>query len=297
MEKKHRSILISIIFTIISPGLGHMYNGRLKLGIIIYFSLIIYTFVILETGLVANYTGLLRFLILTGLIYSTIIFHAIKLARTHVEFKSKKYNKPIFYIIWIVIVYLASPYIKEILRYNPYRIPTSTMEPTLLPGDHIFVDKRVTYNEISPGDIIVFEYPLDPELCYVKRCIGTQGMEVEIIDKKVFVNSTLFDDSRYVQYSDDRILAKNEGGIYFPTFEQGKYGSRDNFGPIVVPDNKLFVLGDNRDISSDSRAWGFVSAKNFIGKAKYIYFSVDPRYNFYDLSNYIRFSRIGKTLR
>jgi signal peptidase I len=274
-----------------------MYNGRLKLGIIIYFSIIIYTFVILETGLVANYTGLFYFLILTVLLYLTIIIHAIKLARAHAEFKSKKYNKPIFYIIWILIVYFSSTYITEILRYNPYRIPTLAMEPTLLPGDHIYVDKRVTYNEISPSDIIVFEYPLERDLSYVKRCIGTQGMEVEIIDKKVFVNGTLFNDSGNVQYSDDRILAKNEGGFYFPTLEQGKYGSRDNFGPIVVPDNELFVLGDNRDFSSDSRAWGFVPAEHLIGKVEYIYFSVDPRYKFYDLSNYIRFSRIGKTLR
>jgi signal peptidase I len=147
-----------------------------------------------------------------------------------------------------------------------YKIPSGSMEPTLLVGDHILVNKFIYGIKIpfisktlipigkpKRGDIIVFKYPLDKRKDYIKRVIGLPGDEVRIMDKEIFINGELFD-GRF--------------GVY------DKSSGRDNnLGPIVVPQSGLFVMGDNRDHSYDSRYWGFVPLDLVKGKAIIIYWS------------------------
>ena len=99
------------------------------------------------------------------------------------------------------------------------------------------------------------------------------------------------------KFLDASIMARNQGHYNFPTFENNKYGSRDNFGPLTVPENSFFMMGDNRDRSSDSRQWGFVNYEHIVGEALIIYFSWDGQYPFLDLVRNIRFSRIGTVIR
>jgi len=147
-----------------------------------------------------------------------------------------------------------------------YKIPSGSMEPTLLVGDHILVNKFIYGIKIpfisktlipigkpKRGDIIVFKYPLDKRKDYIKRVIGLPGDEIRIMDKKIFINGELFD-GRF--------------GVY-----DKSSGRDDNLGPIVVPQNGLFVMGDNRDHSYDSRYWGFVPLGLVKGKAIIIYWS------------------------
>ncbi|MBE9569540.1 MAG: signal peptidase I [Proteobacteria bacterium] len=153
-----------------------------------------------------------------------------------------------------------------------FKIPSGSMEPTLLVGDHILVNKflygvKIPFirNTIIPiskpqrDDVIVFIYPHDTSKDYIKRVIGLPGDRIEIFDRKININGTLYDDNHGV-YSEVRNGAS-------PNMVKKRYR------PIIVPENHLFVMGDNRDHSSDSRVWGFVPLKSVKGKAFIIYWS------------------------
>ena len=170
-----------------------------------------------------------------------------------------------------------------------YKIPSRSMVPTLLVGDQLVVNKfiygiKIPYfrNTILPitdpqrGDIIVFIYPKDRSLDFIKRVIGVNGDKIEIKDKKIFINGKLFTDNTGI-YTDKMI---------YP----GSLQPRDNFGPVTVPKGSLFVMGDNRDESLDSRFWGFVDLKDVQGKAFIIYWSWNPE------ERKIRWQRLGNLL-
>ena len=106
---------------------------------------------------------------------------------------------------------------------------------------------------------MVFQYPVDPSQDFIERVVGLPGEILEMRNKKVFVNNRLLEEP-YVRHTDPHIIP-------------AQVGPRDNFGPITVPDNSLFVMGDNRDESFDSRFWGFVDASALKGRALYIYWS------------------------
>jgi len=155
-----------------------------------------------------------------------------------------------------------------------FKIPSGSMKPTLLVGDHILVNKfiygvKIPYlntvilpvKDPQRGDIVVFKYPIDPRKDFIKRVIGVPGDVIEIRDKSVYINGQRLNHDVGV-YSDPRTIA-------------GNLRPRDNLGPITVPPDGLFVMGDNRDESFDSRFWGFVPLRDVSGKAFIIYWSWD----------------------
>jgi signal peptidase I len=175
------------------------------------------------------------------------------------------------YIESIIIAILIALFIRTFI-ICAYKIPSRSMVPTLLVGDHILVSKfiygvkipllRTTIipvREPKRGEIIVFIYPHDRSKDFIKRVIGVAGDKIEINNKKIFINGKEYSDS-FGTYSDTMI---------YPSSMQ----PRDNFGPVTVPEKSLFVMGDNRDESLDSRFWGFVDLKDVEGKAFIIYWS------------------------
>jgi signal peptidase I len=156
-----------------------------------------------------------------------------------------------------------------------FKIPSGSMQNTLLIGDHILVNKFI-YGVKNPftseiwipgknperGDVIVFIYPLDRSKDFIKRVVGVEGDSVEIIDKRVFVNGKPVQELPGIQHVDKEII---------PSSKQ----PRDNMKLLKVPENTVFVMGDNRDHSYDSRYWGFVPLKDIKGKAFIIYWSWD----------------------
>ena len=184
----------------------------------------------------------------------------------------------------IVLAVILALFIRTFV-VQAFKIPSGSMEKTLLIGDYILVMKSIygirmpwTNKVIIPikdpkhGDVIVFAYPRDPSKDFIKRVIGVPGDKVELRNKKLYINGQPTKDE-YAHYDDPSI---------YPMMVQ----PRDDFGPIVVPENKLFVLGDNRDKSSDSRVWGFVDMDAVRGKAILVYISWDGWR--------IRWDRIGK---
>jgi signal peptidase I len=173
-----------------------------------------------------------------------------------------------------------------------FQIPSGSMEPTLLVGDYLLVNKfiygiRIPYTNIrmlpfekpQRGDVIVFIFPEDPSKDFIKRVIGTEGEKVQIIDNKIYVN--------------DKQISDPWG--YFSGREPEWYLERmENYGPVIVPKDSLFVMGDNRDDSEDSRFWGFLPLKDVLGKALVIYFSWDAQAQ--SPWDKVRWSRIGKLI-
>ncbi len=198
-----------------------------------------------------------------------------------------------------IIIFLFGTFVAQV-----YRIPSGSMEDTLLVGDWVVVNKLV-YRFKAPrgGDVIVFKYPLNPSKTLIKRCVATEGQSVEIKDKIVYVDGKMLRDSENVKFTDHYIR---------PVI----YSTRDNFGPIQVPKDGLFVMGDNRDNSEDSRDWGFVDKDKLKGKIGLLVFSWAPDpgapkfrspyilplleiffYNLFHFPDRIRWNRIGSTVK
>jgi signal peptidase I len=173
----------------------------------------------------------------------------------------------------ILIAVIIALFIRTFV-VQAFKIPSGSMKPTLQVGDHILVNKfiygvKIPYlssvvlpvKDPQRGDIVVFKFPVDPRKDFIKRVIALPGDVVEIRDKTIFINARRVNHDFGV-FSDPRTIA-------------GNLKPRDNLGPITVPKDALFVMGDNRDESFDSRFWGFVPIRDVSGKAFIIYWSWD----------------------
>lgn len=185
---------------------------------------------------------------------------------TAVEFRKstvREYFESI--VITAIIALFATTFVVQ-----AFKIPTGSMESNLLIGDHLLVNKFIygqysgplakflPFKELKRGDVIVFKYPLNPEVAYVKRLIGLPGDTVEMVGHTVSINGTPLQEN-YTQYIDPGSIS-------------------EHYGPYKVPEGHYFAMGDNRDNSQDSRFWGFVPRDNIIGKALAIYWSYEtPR--------------------
>ncbi len=189
----------------------------------------------------------------------------------------------------IVVAVILALFIRTFV-VQAFKIPSGSMKETLLIGDHILVNKFIYGVKIpflqktlipvknpQREDIIVFRFPEEPGKDFIKRVIAVGGDEIEVHNKQVFVNRKPVKNP-YAIYSDPHIIP-------------GTIQPRDNFGPVTVPKGTLFVMGDNRDHSYDSRFWGFVDLNAVKGKAFMIYWSWDrDRFG-------VRWSRIGDWIR
>ncbi|QER42225.1 signal peptidase I [Thermodesulfobacterium sp. TA1] len=198
-------------------------------------------------------------------------------------------EKVLDWIKSLVIALILALFIRTFV-VQAYKIPSGSMIPTLLIGDYLLVNKLSfgVKNPIQGGfiyfrelpkrqEVVVFTYPLDKKLDFIKRVIGLPGDTIQIVNKKVYVNGQLLYEP-YVQFVDPEVYPR-------------EVSPRDNLGPIKVPQGKIFVLGDNRDQSYDSRFWGFVPIEYLKGRALIIYFSWDSEHF------RIRLDRIGQVIK
>lgn len=151
---------------------------------------------------------------------------------------------PVLILIAVVIAWIIKSFIVQ-----PFYIPSGSMEPTLYPGDHVLVSKFIYYfREPSYKDIVVFQYPVDPKKDFIKRVIATEEQTVQVQNGKAIVDGEVLKEP-YI----------------------ASQGDSSNFGPVEVSSGKLFVMGDNRKSSFDSRVFGQLPRKNVLGKAFFIY--------------------------
>ena len=179
----------------------------------------------------------------------------------------------------IVIAVILALFIRTFV-VQAFKIPTGSMENSLLIGDHLLVNKFVfgpsktalerallPMGTIERDDVIVFKYPEEPERDFIKRVIGLPGDTLEVRDKKVHVNGQMLDEP-FAHYI-DAPPAPSEFR------EVTSFDVRERYGPVTVPPDRFFVMGDNRDNSEDSRYWGFLPRENIKGKALLIYWSFE----------------------
>lgn len=188
----------------------------------------------------------------------------------------------------IIVAILLALVIRTFI-VQAFKIPSGSMEDTLLIGDHLLVTKFLYGTKIpftntkifkirdpQRGDVIVFEYPEDPSKDFIKRVVGLPGDVVEGKEKKVFVNGKPFENPHEI-HKEKEIFPKAQN-------------PRDTFGPVTVPPDSYFMMGDNRDRSYDSRFWGFVKSPKIKGKALIKYWSWDnDKFR-------VRFKNIGRLI-
>lgn len=205
--------------------------------------------------------------------------------------KGSTFRENVESLAWAVVLML----IVRVFLLQAFRIPSESMRDTLLVGDFLFVTK-LDYGAKLPfthtrlpglrqpkrGDIIVFQWPPDPSQDFIKRCVATGGETVEIRHRQVFVNGKPIDEP-YVRHS-------------MPNEEPAAMSPRDNLAAVTVPPGSLFMMGDNRENSADSRYWGFVPMDLVKGRALFIYFSTASKH-WWDMPFFIRWDRLFRIIR
>jgi len=192
------------------------------------------------------------------------------------------------YVEAFVIAVVLALFVRTFV-VQAFKIPSGSMIPTLLIGDHILVNKFVygiklplTNTTVIPigrprrDDVIVFKYPQDETKDFIKRVIGLPGDRVEVRHQQVYINGQPLTEP----------FAVHQEGVTPET----EMRPRDEFGPVTVPNDAYFVMGDNRDHSLDSRFWGFVNSDKIKGRAFLIYWSWD------DMGKWVRWERFGKVV-
>jgi len=262
------------------------------------------------------------FTLVTGLLWLADVLLFARLRQQPASSKTKKepllieYSKAFFPVLIAVLVLRS-------FLFEPFRIPSGSMMPTLLVGDFILVNKftyglrlpvwqdRITEgNKPKRGDVVVFRYPQDESQDYIKRVIGLPGDHVGYYNRRLTINNEPINtgsDHVYQGLGDlnkmqnaggcDRIDAKCQ--VYIEEIDQSKHTIMTNpssvygvSGEIFVPEGHYFVMGDNRDHSNDSRVWGFVPEENLVGKAVRIWMHWDWRNN----GNGLDLSRVGRKI-
>jgi signal peptidase I len=272
--KRRRPVLAAVANLLFAP-LGHFYVGRPRRGLGIYVAFL-FGGAAVAFGLAAVSWELAVACALLVAIAGqlAICADAFRLARHAGDrFEPGPLNRWYVYAAVIVATVVAGESVQAFIRneiVQAFVFPTGSMQATLLPGDHVLVDKSA-YRSASPQrhDVVVFEYPEDADKDYVKRIVGLPGETIELKDGVVFING-------------ETVLEP------FAVLNTSWSASRGrNYGPFVIPERAYFVMGDNRDHSHDSRHWGPVDVEKIYGRVRTIYWSWQSE------DSSVRWSRIG----
>lgn len=273
-----RNMFVALFLSILVPGLGQLYNGQARKGIIIFAAILFMVAVTALTGLELHFWGFC--LILGGMaafrLY--VIVDAIVVARRTRDFVPRGYNKPILYFVIALVVIAAVNIVdfRALLGVSAFRVPSESSKPALEVGDFI-IAQLDPHRRIEPrrGEFWVFLYPGDHRTHYIKRVVAFPGESVELHDGRLHING----EPRTEPWAD----YAGRGAIVLRVSE----------GPFEVPEGRVFVLGDNIGNSVDSRSFGAIETELLVGKACYIYFSHESERGGLG----VRWKRIGMDLR
>ena len=227
--------------------------------------------------------------------------------------------KTVFYAVLIAIVFRT-------VAYEPFNIPSGSMKPTLLIGDYLFVAKfaygysryslpwslplisdRLFAREPERGDVAVFKWPVDNSTDYIKRIIGLPGDRIQMKNGALYINGRAVKRVRIKLDNPDRTLRASLGiaeyretlpnGVSYRTFDDGPRRDLDDTRLITVPPGQYFMMGDNRDRSSDSRVWGPVKAENLVGRAELLFFSTNGSARLWEFWRWPASARYSRVFR
>ena len=273
-----RRPVLAFLANLFCAPIGHFYVGAARRGILMWLGIrAVEAAAFLLTVSVPGRPTLVVLVVTVAAAYLILPIDAFLIGRRRrVDFQPRPYNRRLVYVASVVSIILAERACLGVLRRHvqAFRMPSESMAPALIGGDFFLVDKGA-YRARDPrrGDVIVFPYPRNESQEFVERIIGLPGEVIEIRSKQVLVNGQALDEP-YAWHSD-------------PAVRSSEFDPRDEFGPYLVPPGELFMMGDNRDNSNDSRFWGPVARRSVKGKAVVIYLSRDPS------SSAVRWGRIG----
>ena len=278
--QKKRQPLLAGFLNILVIGLGQIYNGELKKGIFYYLGSLLISLItaILILFLPFPLSFILFFSL--GIFYFFFVFWVSwKSAKNKgASYYLKPCNRLYIYISFVFFSwYIINPIVSQFIKNNivhAYRVIATSMVPTIFDGDHILVNELV-YKFYPPrrGDVVVFRYPKNENQFFIKRIIGLPGETIYIWQKECIINGQILEEEYIIHASDKEVSPE-----------------LDNFGPIKLLQGSYFMMGDNRDWSLDSRAFGPVKENKILGKAYLIYWSGS-------LNNQIFWKRIGKNIQ
>lgn len=275
MSEKTLRPWVAALLTLLVPGLGQLYAGEPKRAVVIYLGGNGLLMGLLFTGVPKTFPGLILFLLilLAGLLW--VIWDAARIASQKKVHVPEPYNRWYVYLALILAAGFASQRLLTLSPVRAFKIPSGSMEPALLIGDHLYAD-MTWYRSARParGDLIVFASPEDPARSNTGRVIGLPGEEIDIQDKAVYIDGQRLKDP-WAHHQDRAINPSAYGQVI---------ALRDGFGPSKIPTDAVFVLGDNRDNSYDSRFYGPVPLSSLQGRLLYVYWAADR-------------SRIGTSLK
>ena len=251
---KKRSKILSLLISILTPGLGHLYNGKFIWAVAIPVIFLTIYEIFYYFSLIKSFTFYLIFVLFAIYVYVFSIVHSIVLAKRNSNYQLKSYNRLYIYFIWPLLYFGTGPLLPGNNSISPFKIPTNSMENTLHAGDMIIADMDYyKIKDVKRNDIIIFSSPEYPHEYMIKRAIAFEGEKISIVNGKIFINGKeLKEDNPKIIYQDN---------------------NRDDIPDTIIPEDHIFVLGDNRPNSLDSRNFGSIKGDNVKGKPLYIYFS------------------------
>jgi signal peptidase I len=289
--------LAAFLLSVLTPGLGQIFNGQLWKGVFSYGGLLGFLLLSTAIGLTHSFMGMTIYLILSLSAYVFVLGEAVFTAVQQARMDHRPLHTWRSYVagltLLLIAVFAVRPNIPEIVAVRAYKITADSMLPTLASGDRIIADMTY-YRSNTPrrGDLIVFRFPYQDHPFYVKRVIGVPGDRIKIVDQHVYLNGqqqnepfAYYDSAadydplmhKFPPVSTDELVSSMQ-----PEWANQVLNDVDK-GEIVVPPNTYFTMGDNRNHSWDSRYWGPVAGDKIFGKALYVYWSDDK-------------SRIGQTI-
>lgn len=297
---KPRRAWLAFILSWFFPGLGQFYAGKPAMAL----AAVLFTMVVLTplAGLIivlssTSAMGLLAGVGLVAVIWLMVPLHAALVARRQRQYQLRPWNRLTVYALAAMAIVAADLLHFEhvFLRYWPLKVhlmPMGSMQPTLVPGDYILSDtRRSAVTSAGAGDVVTFRAPSNPDVLYMKRIVGTSGDVVSVSNGILSLNGQ----SQAVMNSGSEATeVLNEKAYQVVLLD----GVADESGPMRVAENSVFLMGDNRNRTMDSRHFGSISREDIVGLAKKVVFSWESREfdNQGDMFGEFRWERIGNTM-
>ena len=293
---KNRNPIIAGILSILFMGSGQLYNGQFRKGVILALTIIPLYFLIGFSGLLKSFNGFIISMFLVLGYIAFVLVDAIRWAIKQKGYDLKPVNSMKYYIGfiigWYLLIFALPPTVRSITGYEAFEIPTPSMEPSIMVGDRIMAT-RIKPQNVKIGDIITFTREDGQK--YLSRAIGLPGQIIEIKNDKVSINGEfeIWEETEKLkqgQYEYQGFKSQLPSGKLIGTQTVLKYNNItvprqevSNQKSIIIPEHQIYVLGDSRNNSMDSRMYGTIAFENIDKQVHYVWWSDDK-------------SRIGKNL-